>query len=499
MKTSSLFKMAGAARAVAGALVLFLCVGAVSAQGYKEAKVDESLAGQKSAAIGGGDAAAVKNFLTKYYLARWTVQANGASLHTYREELIADGASLNGAAQETFLKEAVDALTKYAASKDCYPACRYNAVLAIGTLDVKAAQERNGVGTPYPGAIKTLANFCTSDKDFPDYVRLGALVGLTRHAAIGIEDETLRNGARKVFSTILDSKYATEKKLRPEIGEWFQQKALEGLVAFKTPEGADGPTGTLDLLKKMVDDDKLDFELRAIAARGIGAMDLTKVQNWDSVALATSLTTLARDFCVSESAHIDSELLREQVKSAAATTGATGGMGGGATSGGPGGGMAMGGGMGGMSGQQSQKSLEAMVARVQYGFDSVQAAIKGVDGGSGLLVVLGGTVEKKPGGKKAPAEEVKIDPEDKVAVAREMLNSVLEEIQNTNKFIAEGPQNQAGMMGMMGGAASAGMQMQGGRGGRGGATVIMVDSSSMKDHLLQQKLRYNALLGVDSY
>lgn len=488
MKTFSLFKAAGAARAVAGALVLFLCVGAVSAQGYKEAKVDEALAGQKSAVIGGGDAAAVKNFLTKYYLARWTVQANGASLHTYREELIADGAGLSGAAQETFLKEAVDALTKYAASKDCYPACRYNAVLAIGTLDVKPAPERNASGTPYSGAIKPLANFCTSDKEFPDYVRLGALVGLARHAALGIEDESLRNGVRKVFSTVLDSKYATEKKLRPEIGEWFQQKALEGLASFKTPEGADGPTGTLDLFKKMVDDDKLDFELRALAARGIGAMDLTKVQNWDFVALATSLTTLARDFCVSESAHIDSELLREQVKSAAATTGATGGS----MGGGPGGmsGGAMGGGMGG---QQSQKSLEAMVARVQYGFDSVQAAIKGVDGGSGLLVVLGGAPEKKPGGKKASAEEV-VDPEDKVAVARVLLNDVLQEFQNTNKFIAEGPQNQAGMMGMggnMGGAA-----MQGGRGGAGG---VMVDSASMKDHLLQQKLRFNALLGVDSF
>ncbi|MBQ6828156.1 MAG: hypothetical protein IJO46_09105, partial [Thermoguttaceae bacterium] len=141
-------------------------------------------------------------------------------------------------------------------------------------------------------------------------------------------------------------------------------------------------------------------------------------------------------------------------------------------------------------------SLEAMVARVQYGFDSVQAAIKGVDGGSGLLVVLGGSVEKKPSGRKAPAEEAKIDPEDKVAVAREMLNDVLEEIKNTNQFIAEGPQNQAGMMGMGGAAASAQMQMQG---GRGGATVIMVDSASMKDHLLQQKLRFNALLGVDSY
>lgn len=484
--------MAGAARAVAGALVLFLCVGAVSAQGYKEAKVDEALAGQKSAVIGGGDAAAVKNFLTKYYLARWTVQANGASLHTYREELIADGASLNGAAQETFLKEAVDALTKYAASKDCYPACRYNAVLAIGTLDVKPAPERNALGTPYSGAIKPLANFCTSDKEFPDYVRLGALVGLTRHAALGIEDETLRNGVRKVFSTILDPKYATEKKLRPEIGEWFQLKALEGLTSFKTPEGPDGPTGTLDLFKKMVDDDKLDFELRALAARGIGAMDLTKVQNWDFVALATSLTTLARDFCVSESAHIDSELLREQVKSAAATTGATGGMGG--AMGGPGGGMS-GGATGGMGGQQSQKSLEAMVARVQYGFDSVQAAIKGVDGGSGLIVALGGTVEKKSGGKKANAEEAKVDPEDKAAVARVMLNDVLTEIQNTNKFIAEGPQNQAGMMGMgAGGMMNA--AMQGGRGGMGGP---MVDSASMKDHLLQQKLRFNALLGVDSF
>ncbi len=481
--------MAGAARAVAGALVFFLCVGAVSAQGYKEAKVDEALAGQKSAVIGGGDAAAVKNFLTKYYLARWTVQANNASLHTYREELIADGASLNGAAQETFLKEAVDALTKYAASKDCYPACRYNAVLAIGTLDVKPAPERNALGTPYSGAIKPLANFCTSDKEFPDYVRLGALVGLTRHAALGIEDETLRNGVRKVFSTVLDPKYATEKKLRPEIGEWFQLKALEGLTSFKTPEGADGPTGTLDLFKKMIDDDKLDFELRALAARGVGAMDLTKVQNWDFVALATSLTTLARDFCVSESAHIDSELLREQVKSAAATTGATGGMGG------PGGGMSGGAMGGGMGGQQSQKSLEAMVARVQYGFDSVQAAIKGVDGGSGLLVVLGGTVEKK-GGKKASAEEVKVDPEDKVAVARAMLNDVLTEIQNTNKFIAEGPQNQAGMMGMGAGGMMNAAAMQS---GRGGAVGVMVDSASMKDHLLQQKLRFNALLGVDSF
>lgn len=479
MKNLSLFNLSGAARAVAGALVLFLCVGAAAAQGYKEAKVDDSFAAKKDAVLNGGNAAEVKEFLTKYYLARWTVQANGSQLHVFREELIADGARLTGGAQETFLKEAVDALTKYAASKDCYPACRYNAVLAIGTLDVKAAPERNASGTPYAGAIKPLASFCTSDKEFPDYVRLGALVGLTRHAALGIEDETLRNGVRKVFSEMLDEKYATAKKLRPEIGEWFQARALEGLTSFKTPEGPDGPTGTLDLLKKIVDNDKLDFDLRASAARGIGAMDLTKTANWDFVALATSLTTLARDFCVSESARIDSELLREQVKSAAATTGATtGGMGGGpgaamgGMSGGPGGAM------GGMGGQQSQKSLEAMVARVQHGFGAVQAAIKGAGGGSGALAVLD---EKN----------------EKAAAAKEMLNETLAEIENTNKFIVEGPKNPTGMAGMTGANYAA---AQGGRGGRGKkAFVIMVDSASMKDHLLQQKLRYNELLGVSSF
>jgi hypothetical protein len=52
---------------------------------------------------------------------------------------------------------------------------------------------------------------------------------------------------------------------------------------------------------------------------------------------------------------------------------------------------------------------------------------------------------------------------------------------------------------MMGGAMGGAMGYGAQQGGRGGASVIMVDSNSMKDHLLQQKLRFNALLGVDSF
>ena len=57
-----------------------------------------------------------------------------------------------------------------------------------------------------------------------------------------------------------------------------------------------------------------------------------------------------------------------------------------------GGGMsggAMGGGMTGSGNIQNAKSLEAIAARILYGFDSVERAVKGVkNGGQGVLAQL---------------------------------------------------------------------------------------------------------------
>ncbi|MBQ9813088.1 MAG: hypothetical protein IJM54_07210 [Thermoguttaceae bacterium] len=495
MKTSSIFDLArGASRAAASAVValsLVMFVGAAFAQEFKEANVDDSLASQKDSVVGSGDSAQIKNFLTKYYLARWTVRANARDIVKYRQELVQDGVNLSGAAQSTFLKEVVGVLKSYAGSSACYPACRYNAVLAIGELNTAAGADRNSGGTPYADAIPDLANMITSSKDVPDYVRYGALIGLVRHAQLGIKDEKLRNGVKTTFAKVLGDKFAEEHKIREEIYECFAENAVAGLASFKSPEGTKGGSGTLDLFKKMIEDKDASFELRCIAAKAIGDMNLDALKTYDYPGLARSLVTLARDFCVEESQYIDSELVRDSVKSAASGMGGMGGMSGGmgGMSGGLGGmsgGMDMAGGMGGMGGMsggmgggmtgsiQNQKSMEAIVARVQYGFECIQTAIKGKkDGGPGVLAKLDANDEKQ-------------------AEVAQMLKDALDEFKSTNEFIEEGPKNGGGMgMGMTGG-------MMGDYGAAAGSN-IKVGANDMKDHLLEKKLKFNELLGIDSY
>ena len=483
MKTFSIFELASATRvasraaaSVVVALCLVLSAGAAFAQEYAEANVDDSLAGQKAAVVGSGDSAQIKNFLTKYYIARWTVRANARDLVKYRQELVQDGASLTGAEQAAFLKEAVSVLKGYAGSNKCYPACRLNAVLAIGELNTVTG-DRSTPDTPYAGAIPDLGRMVTASGDVPDYVRYGALIGLVRHAQLGIQDEKLRNGVKTIFARVLDKQYAVDAKLRDEIYDCFTENAIVGLASFKSPEGSKGGTGTLDLFRQMIEDKNASIQLRCAAASGIGDMNLDGVQNYDFVGLARSLVMLARDLCIEESGYIDSELVRDQVKSAAA-----GGMGGGM--GGMSGGMGgMSGGMGGMGGGmggtiQNQKSMEAIVARIQYGFECIQIGIKGKkSGGSGVLGKLDANDE-------AQAEVV------------EMLNDALDEIAGTNKFIAEGPTTSSGMFG--------GTSGMGGMGGMtdmygGMSSNIKVDASSMKDHLLEKRINFNQLLGIDSY
>ncbi len=483
MKTFSIFELASATRvasraaaSVVVALCLVLSAGAAFAQEYAEANVDDSLAGQKAAVVGSGDSAQIKNFLTKYYIARWTVRANARDLVKYRQELVQDGASLTGAEQTAFLKEAVSVLKGYAASNKCYPACRLNAVLAIGELNT-ATGDRSTPDTPYAGSIPDLGRMVTASGDVPDYVRYGALIGLVRHAQLGIQDEKLRNGVKTIFARVLDKQYAVDAKLRDEIYDCFTENAIIGLASFKSPEGSKGGTGTLDLFRQMIEDKNASIQLRCAAASGIGDMNLDGVQNYDFVGLARSLVMLARDLCIEESGYIDSELVRDQVKSAAA-----GGMGGGM--GGMSGGMGgMSGGMGGMGGGmggtiQNQKSMEAIVARIQYGFECIQIGIKGKkSGGCGVLGKLDANDE-------AQAEVV------------EMLNDALDEIAGTNKFIAEGPTTSSGMFG--------GTSGMGGMGGMtdmygGMSSNIKVDASSMKDHLLEKRINFNQLLGIDSY
>ena len=460
-----------------------------TSQEFKEATVDEGLAGQKSSVLSSGDAAQVKDFLRKYYLARWTVRANSRDLHKFRQELETDATSVSGAAQTTFLKEVVDCLNSYAASDSCYPGCRFNAALAMGSIN-EATGDRNSGGTPYAGAITPLATLVNSDKKpYPDYVRLAALIGLERHAELGIKDDKTRGNVASLFVKILDPSYAEKKNLRADVYEWFQEYAVKGLAAFKSPEGNKGGTGTLDLFKQLIDDSSQNYEVRCLAARAIGDMNLDSAKNYNYLELSKSLITLARDFCVENMGYIDDEIVRDSVKSASGGMGA-GGMGAGGMGGGMGGMSGGMGGMGGMSGGmggglggggmgggtiQNVKSLEAIAGRIEYGFDCIQHAVKG---------------DKKTAAKgvSASLDESKEDQKE----MQDNLKTLLDEFDEMQTFIKEGAPQSGGMMGMGGG-------MGGGMGMGATSENVAVDANSLKDHLLEKKIKFNELLGIDSY
>ena len=474
---------------VAAAFCFVMVAATATSQEYKEASVDDSLSGQKSSVVSSGDAGQIKDFLRKYYLARWTVRDNARYLKDYRSELESDATSVSGAAQATFLKEVVDCLNSYAASDSCYPACRFNAALAMGTIN-EAAGDRATGGTPYAGAITPLATLVNSDKKpYPDYVRLAALIGLERHAELGIKDDKTRANVASLFVKILDPSYAEKKNLRADVYEWFQEYAVKGLAAFKSPEGNKGGTGTLDLFKQLIDDSSQSYEVRCLAARAIGEMNLDSAKNYNYLELSKSLITLARDFCVENMSYIDDEIVRDSVKSATGGMGgAMGGMGGMGSGGGMGGGMGMmggglGGGMGGglggsggMSGTiQNVKSLDAIAGRVEYGFDCIQRAVKG---------------DKKTAAKgvSASLDESKDDQKE----MQDNLKTLLDEFEEMQTFIKEGAPQSGGMMGMTGG-------MGGGMGMGAVSENVAVDANQLKDHLLEKKIKFNELLGIDSY
>jgi len=160
----------------------------------------------------------------------------------------------------------------------------------------------------------------------------------------------------------------------------------------------------------------------------------------------------------------------------------------------------MSGGMGGMMGsmgssmnssaptgtaEQIQRKTELLAARVRFDFESVQMAIVGTNGGTGIQKML----------KEDQTKE------------KDTLDSILKEIKNTMKFMDEGPegglsQNTGGMMGGMMGMMSGDMTMM----GTGNVSSkkqkknasLKIDIPSVKDHLRELLIRYNEMLGIET-
>lgn len=476
-------------------LLLSLCGIPCLAQERGVMKIDATQAGKKDEVLreiqsGTVNRQRVEQFLVTYYLARWTHLANAKDLHNYRLEMAGDIAKLPDAGKKSFMDILASNLTKIAANNSFYPACRYNAVLAIAEMNIKEGA-RDGAPVPYVGVLKRLCDFCDSDKVvLPDYVRLGALVGVIRHTELGIADAANRTMVQTMLLKLLSPQYIQEKHYRPEVMSWFELKAMEGLTNLKTPAGPKGPTETLDALRGVIEQKSRSLDVRCLAARGIAAMDLTTLKGYDTVGLAKSVAMLAKDFCEADLKFIDEEAIRDQIKSGNSAAGGVAGGEGGPGGGGPGGGgpgmgapadagmmpadMGPGGGMPGAGGSSFVaptdplviEKIENVIARVKFDFDSVLQAINGTGQKTGVKAVL----------------------TDKEKDATELLNKISGEIKKTYEFLDGGASGPAPAPKKARGAKK--KQAAGPSGPR-------VDIPLIKDHLEEELIRYKEILGVD--
>ena len=428
-----------------------------SAQEYRQDTVNETVGGEQSSIFqslqtGAGNPDQVQTFLKDYYLARWTVHDNARYVHTYRAELVGDAATMSASGRATFLGASIEQLSALIAAEDVAPAVRFNAVLAIGELNESG--QAGGTETPYAPAIPALVGFCAADKKLPDYIVLGALIGLVRHAALGISDDAARQSVVQVFLDTLEPSYDRKHNFSQEITAWLQQKAVMGLAAFRSPSGGGEGTRILDTFRRIIEEPSGDYQLQNLSARGISEMNFENLGDYDVAGLAHSMLNLILSLSKKEVNFIEKESIRGQYGSKQKVGGA-GTMGIGAAQ--PAGGATL----------AETVNLELVLGQVKYDLESVRMAISGSEGGAGVQSLV----------KEDDAE------------SKALLNTILSEINKTVLFLDFGPDSLA---------EDFDPKKIKTPGGRRNQKVYSVDTPMVKEFISDQVIHYRELSGEDT-
>ncbi|MDR1957543.1 MAG: hypothetical protein LBQ54_00580 [Planctomycetaceae bacterium] len=392
---------------------------------YDEGNIDKSQAGKKNdvltalrsgAGLGDGNSV-VKTYLRKFFFPRWTAAANAAELINYRNRELPELLDAATGQARTELLEECKTLLAYMASskKNYYPACRFNAMYALGSLNLQEGQPP----VPYTPAVAELLKGY-QDKTYPDGVRLAALEGLQRHAMLGIPDDSLRDEQVVPLLTqiALDTPYhegdttekpgdtaleivveqkegfskTSEPQRSAEIQDWYRMRAIQGLGAMKGTKVAGKIAGTLlTIIENKVENPVIKYE----AAFALGQLEI-KEGDVPLPRASKTLVELGIVVCDDSLAFMEEQLRLQQVMSSAGgMSGVGGGMTGdggmGSTMGGPSSGMS--GDFGGMTGistmsDAQRTQINNSLQRVKYGFSSIAVSIGGQKGNTkGLLPI----------------------------------------------------------------------------------------------------------------
>jgi len=378
---------------------------------YKSLPVDDSLKSQPITQLlnGGLDDAAktsIKNYFTKYFFARWTVEANADQLKKFRQELDDLLRGTNGEGKNYALKASEFYLRQIYDSPNFFPACRYNAILSLGSLN--NSDSLNALVSAYTPKDDAEKAKRLADPAY-EAIRVGALLGIMRHVQSGIADENLRDG--KIVPLLIDiasdtphkeqegnvdetdnsitvttetSAIGTKEPQRTiEQHDWFRERAIQMLGNLKASKEQ---AKIVETLLSLMKDKNEKPEIRYEAAFALSQLDIAA----SGVAIdkvTDALLTLSVNVCDDGIQFMISEMASQQF------AGSTGGTSGG-TMGGMSGGMGMdsggyGGSMSGGTGVTSQAQADQInnsISQIKYGFSSVLACVAGPDYKKGGLM-----------------------------------------------------------------------------------------------------------------
>ena len=205
--------------------------------------------------------------------------------------------------RQTKLEEVSEHLTKLTMAEmarialgNYHPAARYNAVLILGNLDQKYSRDVGNNPTPpvpLPDATMRLLVLLEEDEVkgviIPTSLKIGALVGLARHARFGIDPKYASQTTDAALQVIATQSPPEDVAL--EVHHWMKCQAARVLAN----QFGKGPTAeVLTALTNLIASDEMSLEDRCSMAELLKKMQFEGAQEIDSPAVLTALGNLAK-------------------------------------------------------------------------------------------------------------------------------------------------------------------------------------------------------------
>lgn len=278
------------------AVAIVLVATPTFAQQYQSDPIESKLSlkgvlAQRYAKTGQGDAQEFKDYVEKFFFPTMTQSTPEglADLQKMQDLLFKQYLAGVPAATQKYMHEQALEFSKRVVVGRYHPSVRYNALLILGKLNDKYPA---GGEDPVPAAKATdllckLTETAISNPRMPNYLLVGALLGLERHATYSSQ---LPGAQKKALMVTLNKVLTTDKlegDFTPEVREWVYTRAASAVASTKNP-------GFVHGIAKRVADDTLSLETRAAILAEFAKIDAKAGENYGPV-IAKAAIALAAD------------------------------------------------------------------------------------------------------------------------------------------------------------------------------------------------------------